>query len=153
MTGFFIFIGECSDFLGQFAAQAIQFADGDDDLAFELVFEFAKLEIGFAEAAELRTQGFVGQGAFLSKLQRHLRFDRSCDVGALRVDPQFFSGPAGDDDVEVAPGLGQFAGPAFAQFAVQLGIVGLPEKVTELDHVEIQFPVFEGKPHGAVLQR
>ncbi len=68
---------ECDGYLlHQLAAQPVQFADRNDDFAFESILERAKFQLRVAEAAQLRAQGFVGQRTLLRDLQRHLRFDR-----------------------------------------------------------------------------
>ena len=52
----------------QLAAQAVEFADGDNDLAFEAVIEDTEFEGSFAETAQLTAQGFFCERAFLRSL-------------------------------------------------------------------------------------
>ena len=138
--------------LNQLAAETIQFAHRHDDLAFEPILQHAKLHAGFAEAAQLRAQSFHGERTLLRDLQGHLRFDDDRDAFATPLDLQSLADATRDDDFERMFWFRQLARPAFAQFAVKLGIVRFPEEMAELDDLEVELAVLEGEPHGAVPQ-
>ena len=55
------------------AAEAVEFGDGEVAVAFELVVDRAEFEESFAEATELRGEGFGGEGVFGSLLEKHGR--------------------------------------------------------------------------------
>ena len=79
--------------------------------------------------------------------------DGSCCILAFTFELQGFADSARDDDIQRVFGLGQFAGPAFAEIAIKLGIVGFPEKMAERDGVEIELTIFKGKPNGSIAER
>ncbi len=125
----------------QVTAQAVEFAHGQDDGAFQFVFQAAEGKGRSTEAAELFPKPVRGQRLILRGGQRQGRID-------LRDVPQFVAsdegqgrgGVAVDFQVEGPAELRGRAGKTPAQGTVQLRIARLPDFVAGMNAVEMNFP-------------
>ena len=125
------------------APQAIEFAQRQEHLAFEKVFQFAEPERGSAQTAELLAQPFCREWLLLGPRQRHLRLDPD-DMPDLVPNDQRERVSRSAVNLEADRPLESrlIARKRRAQPALELGIAGFPNPVADMNprHVNLAAP-------------
>jgi hypothetical protein len=126
--------GEGADFVEArdgLAADVVEFGDGQDDVAFQVVAEGSEAERGAAEAPELFPEAFLGERLAGGRGEGEAGF-RPGHVaqGVAEHEGEGGSRAAVDFEIERAGLAGEIAGEGLLELAFEFRVAGLPNPVT-----------------------
>jgi hypothetical protein len=125
-------------FADELAAEAIEFAEGQEEISCQAILEAAEPEGGAAQPAQLPAQPLGGQGLFIRRGEGH----RRVHAGNMA---QFVAGNEGERRARQAVGFDMEGAleprgvslEALAQTPLQFRVAGLPELVACVDPAQV----------------